>query len=881
MLITCEQTPLKNYFFQKSCVGPARILNKAIKNFLTRSWGVHRLINLIFGESILEVPPLGGFFKSNFRIMKTRLIVTLFVFFCTVGLQAQERRIQENGKTFLLHVVEKGETIFSLSKSYSVEQKELLNANPDLIFGLKTGQELKILVAESQREEEVPQQKAVAPSQPDELPLFKTYKVKRRDGLHFIAKEFNVSVEDILKYNPQLEEKGLERGQTLLIPDADDLKRIREAKREQRALAKEEIAISGPQKHKVVGDETLYSLSKKYNRPIADLVKANPQVKDGLRIGMELTIPEADFSARQVPRSADGLFSHLVESGETFWGLERKYHITRDELEKYNPALEQGLQAGLRIRIPVSEELPDIQVAPVNDAAFNKHTVGPGETLYSLSNQHNVSIAAIKKSNPMLGYRGLMAGEMILIPKQPEAEPDLVTEKQPEITSGREEERPQRGFDRNEYAVEISAMERPEGCRPDLRTSSEKFDVALLLPFYLEANDNINRKRMTKEEMLLDEDFMSKVQNPDELPEDTFMVRDQEFIYPRSENFVRFYEGVLLAVDSLQRAGMNVQLHVFDTNQEQAVVDSIMRLDVFRKMDLIIGPVYPELQGSVVRFANMNRIPMVSPLSASGNFEANNPWYFKINPNKDYLVRETADYISEEFFNKNLIVLEMGEYKHLPEATLVNLCREKFFSTGFYEADPDVRFHEYNFTAEGYWGLRRILSKTRENVFIIPSATEAQVSVAVSNINSLSEDFPVTLIGLSNFQRYNSIQPEYFHQSNMHLLSPYFIDYRAPLTNRFIRNFRSNFADEPNQFSFQGYDVAFYFMSALFHYGKDFTDCLPYHHVALTQAEFYFDKVSRNGGYMNRGLFVLNYKKNFEIAVDGLEGIPSLLLTED
>jgi len=810
--------------------------------------------------------------------MKTRLIITLLVFFYAIGLKAQERRIEENGQTFLIHVVEKGETIFSLSKTYSVEQKELLNANPELMFGLKTGQELKIPVTESQTGE-LPSQETLNPVQPEELPSFKTYKVKRRDGLHFIAKEFNLGVEDIVRYNPQLEEKGLERGQTLLIPDAEDLKRIRAAKREQRALVEEEKP--GPQKHKVTGDETLYSLSKKYNRPIADLIKANPQVKNGLQIGMELTIPEAALSSGQMMRPADGFFTHLVETGETFWRLERKYGVSRDVLEQYNPALANGLQAGLRIRVPVSEELPDIQVEPVNDAAFNKHTVGSGETLYNLSNQYNVSIAAIKKSNPVLGYRGLMAGETILIPKHTDAEPKLITEESAATTTGGGDERLRAGFNRKDYAVQVSALERPEGCRPNFGASSERYDVALLLPFYLSANDTVNRVRMTKAEMLLDEDFMSKVQNPDELPEDTFRIRKQQIIYPRSENFVHFYEGVLLAVDSLQRAGMNVQLHVFDTNQEQAVVDSIVRLRVFRDMDLIIGPVYPELQDPVVNFANLNRIPMVSPLSASGDFEANNPWYFKINPTKDYLVRETADYIGEEYFNKNLIVLEMGEYKHLPEATLVDLCREKFFSAGFSEADRDVRFHEYNFTAEGYWGLRRILSKTRENVFIIPSATEAQVSVAVSNINSLSEDFPVTLVGLSNFQRYNSIQPEYFHQTNMHLLSPYFVDYRTPITNRFVSDFRRHFAGEPNQFSFQGYDVAFYFMSALFHYGKDFADCLRYHHVQLNQAEFYFDKVSRSGGYMNRGLFVLNYKKNFEIAVDGLEGIPTLLLTEE
>lgn len=808
--------------------------------------------------------------------MRIRFLTVLFVLLLGLQSQAQEHRIQENGETYLIHEVQKGETIFSLSENYEVDRKELLNANPDLIFGLKAGQALKVPVSEAVHSTK----EAEAPITQEELPSFHTYKVKRRDGLHFIAQRYNVTIDDILRYNPQLEKKGLEKGMTLLIPDANDLQRIREVLKERRqALGQQDESM--PRTHTVVGDETLYSISKKYNRSISSIIEANPEVKNGLPIGMVLTIPEQDGSFGAPMIGKDGFFTHLVESGETFWSLERKYNVSRDVLEKYNPALENGLLAGLHIKIPVSEELPDIQVEPVDEDDFNKHEVTRGETLYSLADQYHVKISSIKKVNPMLNYRGLMAGETILIPKtNVEGQEVIIEEDNQKIVQELEEERmPELGREPLEHKVQFITIDKPESCQQGNVNAYEKYHVGLLLPLYLAANDKVNRIRMTKEEMLSDEDFMSHIEDPKQLPDDTFKIRDEKIIYPRSENFIHFYEGVLLAVDSLQKAGMNIELHVFDTNQEQSVVDSLVRLDVFNKLDLIIGPVFPNLQGPVAEFAYRNRIPMVSPLSSSGNFENNNPWYYKVNPTKEYLVRQTADFIGEEYFNKNLIVLEMGEYKHLPEATLVDLCREKFFSTGYLNVDQDVLFHEYDFSKEGYWGLRRILSKKKENVFIIPSETEAQVSVAVSNINSLSEDFPVTLVGMSNFQRYRSIQPEYFHHTNLHLLSPFFVNYHSTMTNRFIRNFRTNFSSEPNQFSFQGYDVAFYFMSALFQYGKDFTDCLPYHHVELNQGQFYFDKVSRFGGYMNRGLFVLKYKQNYDIVVDHLEGIPGLLLT--
>jgi ABC-type branched-subunit amino acid transport system substrate-binding protein len=191
-----------------------------------------------------------------------------------------------------------------------------------------------------------------------------------------------------------------------------------------------------------------------------------------------------------------------------------------------------------------------------------------------------------------------------------------------------------------------------------------------------------------------------------------------------------------------------------------------------------------------------------------------------------------------------------------------------------------VLFHEYNLENEGALGLSRILRKDQDNVFIIPSATEAQVSVAVTNLNAVAENYPVTLIGLSNFQRYKSIQTEYYHHVHMNLLSPYYVDYQSPVVNRFIRKFRSNYSAEPSQYSDQGYDVAFYFMSALFNYGKDFIDCLPYHQVDLTQGEFHFEKVNRNGGYMNGGLFILRYEPDYSIRMKGVIGRPFYQISE-
>jgi hypothetical protein len=217
----------------------------------------------------------------------------------------------------------------------------------------------------------------------------------------------------------------------------------------------------------------------------------------------------------------------------------------------------------------------------------------------------------------------------------------------------------------------------------------------------------------------------------------------------------------------------------------------------------------------------------------------------------------------------------MGDYSQIPEGELVKLLREKLTLQGARNTAGNIFFHEYRLSTDGAEGLKALLSTDRENVFIIPSETEAQISVAVTTLNALAEHYPVTLIGLSNFQRYKSIQTEYFHRTKLTYLTPYFVNYESSVVNQFIRKFRRHFYAEPNQYSFQGYDVTFYFMSALFRYGKDFTGCLPRLRVTLTQSEPVFEKVNQDGGgYMNTGLFIMQYEQDYDIRMKGVTGVP-------
>ncbi len=105
-------------------------------------------------------------------------------------------------------------------------------------------------------------------------------------------------------------------------------------------------AVSGAYtEHTVEAGQTLYSISKKYNLTVDQLVTDNPGADAGLRVGQKLRIPSAVAS-----KPSKG--AYVVKAGDTFYGISRSYGITVDELKALNNGMPAGLIPGDSIIVP-------------------------------------------------------------------------------------------------------------------------------------------------------------------------------------------------------------------------------------------------------------------------------------------------------------------------------------------------------------------------------------------------------------------------------------------------------------------------------------------------------------------------------------------------
>jgi LysM repeat protein/ABC-type branched-subunit amino acid transport system substrate-binding protein len=234
------------------------------------------------------------------------------------------------------HTVVKGETVSSISRKYTIASSELLALNPDMKNGVQLGS-IVLIPADSKL---LTQRKIVS---------YKTHKVRRKETLFSLAKEYGITILDIKESNKELYNKSLRRGEKIRIPVfmqqpvAVEKPVVRELVVVQDSTA---YQVDVPGFHRVRQREGLFRIAIQYKTSIDKLKELNPGL-EGLKPGMLINVPVALEDALNT-----GLVDFEVPYKMGMYSLTRMTGISKDSLVSLNPELKDGLKAGMTIRIP-------------------------------------------------------------------------------------------------------------------------------------------------------------------------------------------------------------------------------------------------------------------------------------------------------------------------------------------------------------------------------------------------------------------------------------------------------------------------------------------------------------------------------------------------
>ena len=419
--------------------------------------------------------------------------------------------------------------------------------------------------------------------------------------------------------------------------------------------------VSNQFTHTVTKGQSLYSISSMYNVSIEDIIRLNPGSEKTIRAGQVLNIPQ---------KSAGGqVVFHTIQAGETLYKLTVKYGITAERICRANPGLSaKNFRIGQVIAIPAvaqeevatpqPEAVPAPQVTtPVKEEGLQPncremHKIKRKETVYSISRMYGITEEELIAANPEIKGKKLKKGKFLCIPYTKNKK-DQVTPK-PEATVAPTDTEL---FDKN-------------------KKESRKFSTikaAVVLPFNVDGTGN-----------------------PDE-----------------QLRMVEYYEGFLMAVDSLKEKGVSIDLYTYDSGKTTASVSQVLNKPEMKSMDIIFGPAHAEQVKPMADFAKKNNVRLVVPFTSKGDDVFDNPSVYQINTPQSYLYSEVYEHYLRKFPNANVIFLD-AETGHNDKEDFIKGLKEEL-------KNKQITFKELKGESINPEGMKLAVDSLRENV-IIPTS---------------------------------------------------------------------------------------------------------------------------------------------------------------
>jgi ABC-type branched-subunit amino acid transport system substrate-binding protein len=452
-------------------------------------------------------------------------------------------------------------------------------------------------------------------------------------------------------------------------------------------------------------------------------------------------------------------------------------------------------------------------IEKVDGREFYVHTIKRGQTLYMISKAYGVEVNEIIRENPSV-KDGIKADQKIRIP----------IPGQTQISASKQagsKDKAVTTLDSKPVTKEITPA--PDTvvvaqlpCGIDSSSKKQVYKVALMLPLFLSGVDQIN------------------AENPD----------PKIFESTNSFQFLPFYEGFRMALDSLEHQGVNIRLYVYDVDKDTAKTRQVLRNPEMKSMDLIFGLLYQSNFQIVSAFAKKNRINLVNPISERSELATGNPFVFKVQPPKKEQLEQLAAYMSSNFSSGQVIIIRNGQYgdRDAPDR-LKKECQERNLKVVLVESQ-DAAIVRY--------------AKEKPNYVVVFSDNQAYILDLMRSLYKLRNEYDLTLIGLPGWSTIDGLENEYLVALKTHTMARSFIDYENPMVKQFTQRYQEIYKADPDMLAFQGFDQAYFFLSAIRAYGTNIGRCIGDFKVNSLVSRFSFSQTKDNG-FENRSWLLYKY----------------------
>lgn len=564
-----------------------------------------------------------------------------------------------------------------------------------------------------------------------------------------------------------------------------------------------------------------------------------------------------------------GYFLHTVTKGQSLYSISSMYNVSIDDIVRLNPGSDKQIREGAALKIP--------QTVSTNSDKPVFHTIQAGETLYRLSVKYNITTQAICEANPGLSSENFRSGQVIIIPVQSASKTEKETPKataKEETTVKKNDWKDMHKVERKETIFSISreygiTEEELIAANPELKNGKLKRGTFLFIPYGRNEQKTQQTESKPTVQELTNEEIFSRFEDSKKEIKTIKAAVLLPFMAGTSANMeeqirmVEYYEGFLMAVDSLKKEGVSVDLYTYDTKGKEATLNNILARKEMKNMDIIFGPARSQDIDALATFADKNNIRLVIPFAPKVDQVFKNPHIYQVNTPQSYLYSEVYEHFNRKFSGCNVIFLNASNGDREKDEFI------KGMKTGLKE--NGISYRDFTMT-DNFYDITTVMDTLRNNIFI-PTSGKSTALVKIlpqlTQIRRERPDYSMNLFGYPEWQTYTNDYLASFYEIDTYFYSSFYTNNLFPaavnFTHAYRRWYSKDMANIYPKYGMLGYDTGYFFLKGLSKYGNKMEENLSSIHVTPIQTGFKFERVNNWGGFINRKVFFVHFSKDYEL----------------
>lgn len=594
-------------------------------------------------------------------------------------------------------------------------------------------------------------------------------------------------------------------------------------------------------------------------------------------------------------------YVHSVSRGETLAAIARCYGVSEQLLLAQNPSVADGLKVGQTLKIPQNETSITTIKAEQNGSAtpqrsekeerrllktFVKHKVRPGETLYAIGRQYEISIETLLNDNPTIDPHHLVVDSELLIRKkaigrtdEKEAQAEWEAYAPNMVTPGKESQEPSGSQEAETTSVDpyiyyvvqpketIYSLSRRFGMsEADFIALNNLADglktgatIRVPNPDAQARNDRTSEQTLTEVEIQPAREVIFSALRPSQ----TLRVA---MLLPLTgsesgRNFAAFYQGFLLGLEEVKERGYSVDLTLFDTQKSLSAVEEIVLSERFQTADLIVGPIYPEGIDPVLRHAEEHAVPVVSPLADFSSI--NSDALFQMAPTDAHK------------YDKLKSLLDSGASITLIRTPQVDKEFEREVMAQLEEYPYEIFHYE---TVQGVENAERgdltpLLTKYERHLFFVLSESEVEVDRILASLSSAQTNLVARslgnpeykVVGSARWNRYTNIDRTAFFRNQVILFTLFHAKRDNESVQQFDTRYIRAFGSMPSLYSYRGYETALIFCPGMY---SDIEYDMEGRRYRPLQTTYTFRSEGDKSTHINQEWVRIQYNSDFTITLE-------------